>query len=95
MKIRCCFAALCAAIALTGCVENMQVKSSGLTVDTLSSDGYKHYAKISSNTRSLGSRGGISFKSPLVNLPLSDVIEAASDGDARDVLHRVRLRQPP
>lgn len=95
MKIRFCFAALCAAIALSGCIENMQVKLSGLTVDTLSSDVYKHYAKISSNKRSFGSRGGISFKSPLVNPPLNDVIEAASDGDARDVLHRVRLRQPP
>ena len=48
MKIRFHFAALCAAIALTGCVENMQVKSSRF-IDKLSSDAYKHYAKINSN----------------------------------------------
>jgi outer membrane biogenesis lipoprotein LolB len=94
MKIRFHFAALCAAIALTGCVENMQVKASRF-IDKLSSDAYQHYAKIISNKQSFGSRGGISFKSPWVNPSLSDVIEAASDGDARDVLHRVRLRRPP
>ena len=49
MKIRFCFAALCAAITLTGCAEIMQVKASGLTVATLSCDVYKHYAKINSN----------------------------------------------